>query len=345
MAFDFNAAAQTYNKTKEHVVRINKMLRQQMLLEFINENKNKLFDNGLYRFKMIDGFNYKKESIVINGNILEFIYKSENRYDGITFNDINIFNEFIELCKNFGIDTIKTPIYIVAGDDKELYLDNINFSFIFIKGVIIKNMKNVYAEGMVLRQSLVEDQKKILLNVKGTLRIMGLHGFKDFSFIKHCGTLIFQTLEVYTYNNNYQSAHRPDWIPNDMIDLPLSKNLKGLSDTIEHLYIIFGNTSLQKYKDMRIKFTTKYIPDTLKRVTINFNKNNIDAFNFKYLPIPGEEGVDYELYVQANGMGNSEIFTVSNTDHLDNNVLLKLKNGEYELERYYNGKIYICNKV
>lgn len=151
MGFDFNKAV------KKNTVRIDKTFRQRMLLDFIEEHKNSLLDNGLNRFKMVNGFNYNKENIVINEKTLEFVYKSENKYDGITFNDINIFNEFIELCKNVGVDTIKTPIYIVAGDDKELYLDNINFGFIFIKGVIIKSMKNVNAKGLVLRQSLVED--------------------------------------------------------------------------------------------------------------------------------------------------------------------------------------------
>jgi hypothetical protein len=165
-----------------------------------------------------------------------------------------------------------------------LLIHDLDFTDLSLKGLRLALLKNVEVTQIQLSNIWFDKQRNINVNTTRGIRISGVFGMKDFSFIKHANIVIFQTLPGYAGEAS-------------LINVPFHHNLKGMPEGVKTLTLNFGNECLKHFQ-----FSTKYIPESVEKVYLYFNNMNIDNFDFSYLPLPVEDKdpKEYELVIKAS---------------------------------------------
>lgn len=316
MAFDFNAVKDK-NKTK-HLSQQARTLSDQLLIyNFIEKYRDEIHIDAICVKRPIEYNDIK----IYEGKleIGENTDDGNNKDSAIFMTNGHIFQEFLDTCVNAGVKKIINPTWLMNDTSEHtivpLSIHDLDFTDLSLKGLRLELLKNVEATQIQLSNIWFDKQRNINVNTTKGIRISGVFGMKDFSFIKHANIVIFQTLPGYAGEAS-------------LTNVPFHHNLKGMPEGVKRLTLNFGNECLKHFQ-----FSTKYIPESVESVYIYFNNMNIDNFDFSYLPLPVEDKdpKEYELVIKASQIQDMNRYITSDGS-ISNGLISQVKKGEKHFE-------------
>ena len=198
MAFDFNAVKDK-NKTKRLSQQARTSSDQLLIYNFIEINRKEFYIETICAKRPIEYNDIK----IYEGKleIGEDTDDGNNKDSAIFMTNGNIFQEFIDTCINAGVKKIINPTWLLNDTAEHtivpLSIHDLDFTELSLKGLRLELLKNVEATQIYLSNIWFDKQRNINVNVTRGIRISGVFGMKDFSFIKHANIVIFQTLPGY----------------------------------------------------------------------------------------------------------------------------------------------------
>lgn len=315
MAFDFNTA-KNKNKTKQLSQHARSSSDQLLIYNFIEKYRDEIHIDAICTIRPIEYTDIK----IYDGN-LEIGKNADgnNKDSAIFMTNGHIFQEFLDTCINAGVKKIINPTWLMNDTSEHtivpLSIHDLDFTDLSLKGLRLELLKNVEATQIQLSNIWFDKQRNINVNTTRGIRISGVFGMKDFSFIKHANIVIFQTLPGYAGEAS-------------LTNVPFHHNLKGMPEGVKTLTLNFGNECLKHFQ-----FSTKYIPESVEKVYLYFNNMNIDNFDFSYLPLPVEDKdpKEYELVIKASQIQDMNRYMAPDGS-ISNGLISQVKKGEKHFE-------------
>lgn len=315
MAFDFNAVKDK-NKTKHLSQQVRTSSDQLLIYNFVEKYRDEIHIDNICVKRSIE-----YNDIKIYEGKLEIGENADgnNKDSAIFMTNGHIFQEFLDTCINAGVKKIINPTWLMNDTSEHtivpLSIHDLDFTDLSLKGLRLELLKNVEATQIQLSNIWFDKQRNINVNTTRGIRISGVFGMKDFSFIKHANIVIFQTLPGYAGEAS-------------LTNVPFHHNLKGMPEGVKRLSLNFGNECLKHFS-----FSTKYMPESVESVYIYFNNMNIDNFDFSYLPLPVEDKdpKEYELVIKASQIQGMHRYITSDGS-LSNDLISQVKRGEKHFE-------------
>ena len=315
MAFDFNAVKDK-NKTKHLSQQARTSSDQLLIYNFIEKYRDEIHIDDICVKRSIE-----YNDIKIYEGKLEIGENADgnNKDSAIFITNGHIFQEFLDTCVNAGVKKIINPTWLMNDTSEHtivpLSIHDLDFTDLSLKGLRLELLKNVEATQIQLSNIWFDKQRNINVNTTRGIRISGVFGMKDFSFIKHANIVIFQALPGYAGEAS-------------LTNVPFHHNLKGMPEGVKTLTLNFGNECLKHFQ-----FSTKYMPESVERVYLYFNNMNIDNFDFSYLPLPVEDKdpKEYELVIKASQIQDMHRYITSDGS-ISNGLISQVKKGEKHFE-------------
>ena len=315
MAFDFNTA-KNKNKTKQLTQHARSSSDQLLIYNFIEKYRDEIHIDTICTIRPIEYSDIK----IYDGNLeIGKDADGNNKDSAIFMTNGHIFQEFLDTCINAGVKKIINPTWLMNDTSEHtivpLSIHDLDFTDLSLKGLRLTLLKNVEVTQIQLSNIWFDKQRNINVNATRGIRISGVFGMKDFSFIKHANIVIFQTLPGYSGEAS-------------LTNVPFNHNLKGMPEGVKTLTLNFGNECLKHFQ-----FSTKYIPESVEKVYLYFNNMNIDNFDFSYLPLPVEDKdpKEYELVIKASQIQDMHRY-ITPDGSISNGLISQVKKGEKHFE-------------